>query len=158
MTVDRVRGLAVGVQGEHGRVLLPPSRDQTGREYRWRVSPNHASVAPAPGWLTDWIDGHPPIATLPVSPSSIANVVSMAASKHQDAVLMQGKPLLSASSSSDLRKAASVMPMDVAGKPNTVQRETDRNHTKPAPDKPVATPLLLRPRRRREPTFSQLMM
>lgn len=99
LTVDRVRGLAVGVQGEHGRVLLPPSRDQKGREYRWRVSPNHASLAPAPGWLTDWIGQQPSlIATSTVSPSSVANVASLAASKHEDAVLMQGKPLLSASS------------------------------------------------------------
>lgn len=157
-TFDCIRGLPVGVQGEHGRVLLEPSRDKEGREYRWQVSPNHASVAAAPSWLTDWIDGHPPIATSTVSPSSIANVVSMAGSKDQDAVLMQGKPLLSASSSSALRKAASVMPMDVAGEPKTVKCETDRNHTNPAPDKPVATPLLLRPRRRREPTFSQMMM
>lgn len=157
-TIDCIRGLPVGVQGEHGRVLLQPSRDKEGREYRWHVSPNHASVAVAPSWLTDWIDGLPPIATSTVSPCSIANVVAMAASKDHDAALMQSKPLLSASSSSDLRKAASVMHMDVAGQLKTVKCEADRNHTKPAPDKPVATPLLLRPRRRREPTFSQMMM
>ncbi|MBL8792744.1 MAG: hypothetical protein JNM56_02440, partial [Planctomycetia bacterium] len=140
------------------RVLLEPSRDQEGRDYIWKVSPNHANVAAAPSWLTDWIDGLPRIATSTVSPCSIANVVSMAASKYHDAAVMPGKPLLSASLSSDLGMSASVMPMDVAGKPKTVTCETDRNHTKPAPDKPVATPLLLRPRRRREPTFSQMMM
>lgn len=41
----------VDVRGDGGYVVAPPSIHQSGRQYRWLISPNDTPLAPCPQWL-----------------------------------------------------------------------------------------------------------
>jgi len=50
-----IHGLPIDVRGSGGLVVAPPSRHVSGNCYAWEVGPDVVEVAPAPGWLLDWL-------------------------------------------------------------------------------------------------------
>ena len=48
-------GLPIDTRGKGGQFVAPPSLHPSGRRYEWEVPPWKVKVAPAPGWLYEWL-------------------------------------------------------------------------------------------------------
>lgn len=66
----KVNGLPIDTRGDGGYVVVPPSNHKLGHQYEWVHPPGRTQVAPAPGWLLDYVLGgrKPSAITAPLDP------------------------------------------------------------------------------------------
>jgi ParB-like chromosome segregation protein Spo0J len=69
-TTPKLPEIPLGVAGEDGYVLAPPSVDALGGKITWETSPNHKSPAIPPVWLLDLVADKPAAPVVTVSPGS----------------------------------------------------------------------------------------